>query len=123
VLVGGQDVSSIRQSDLRSQVAYVPQDPVMFHRSLRDNIAFGRLDASDEEIRAAAAASHAAELIEALPAGYDTIIGERGVKLSGGQRQRSQLPVPCCGVRRSLSSTRPSAHSTPRARPSSSAPC
>ncbi len=88
VLVGGQDVSSIRQSDLRSQVAYVPQDPVMFHRSIRDNIAFGRLDATDEEIRAAAAASHAAEFIEALPASYGTLVGERGVKLSGGQRQR-----------------------------------
>ena len=60
----------------------------MFHRSLRDNIAFGRLDATDEELRAAAAASHAAEFIEALPAGYDTLVGERGVKLSGGQRQR-----------------------------------
>lgn len=88
VLVGGQEVSSVRQADLRSQVAYVPQDPVMFHRSLRDNIAFGRLDASEEEIRAAAAASHAADFIEALPGGYDTMVGERGVKLSGGQRQR-----------------------------------
>ncbi len=88
VLLGGQDVASVRQADLRSQIAYVPQDPVMFHRSVRDNIAFGRLDASDEEIRTAAELSHAAEFIEELPHGYDTLVGERGVKLSGGQRQR-----------------------------------
>ncbi|MDQ4070202.1 MAG: ABC transporter ATP-binding protein/permease [Actinomycetota bacterium] len=88
ILIGGQDVSSVRQGDLRAQVAYVPQDPVMFHRTLRDNIAFGRLDATEEDIRAAAAASHAAEFIEQLPQGYDTLVGERGVKLSGGQRQR-----------------------------------
>ena len=69
-------------------VSYVPQDPVMFHRSLRDNIAFGRLEATDDEVRAAAAAAHAAEFIEQLPEGYDTLVGERGIKLSGGQRQR-----------------------------------
>ncbi len=88
VLLGGQDIASVRQADLRSQIAYVPQDPVMFHRSVRDNIAFGRLDATDEEIRTAAELSHAAEFIDALPQGYETLVGERGVKLSGGQRQR-----------------------------------
>ena len=88
ILVGGQDISRLRQADLRSQIAYVPQDPVMFHRSLRENIAFGRPDASDADVRAAALAAHAAEFIELLPAGYDTLVGERGVKLSGGQRQR-----------------------------------
>jgi len=61
---------------------------VMFHRSLRDNIAFGRLDATEDEIRAAARAAHAAHFIETLPLGYDTLVGERGLKLSGGQRQR-----------------------------------
>jgi ATP-binding cassette subfamily B protein len=60
----------------------------MFHRTLRDNIAFARLDASDDEIRAAAAAANASDFIEALPQGYDTLVGERGIKLSGGQRQR-----------------------------------
>jgi ATP-binding cassette subfamily B protein len=88
IAIGGQDIARLRQADVRSQIAYVPQDPVMFHRSLRDNIAFGRLDASDEEIRAAAEAAHAIEFIEALPKGFDTLVGERGVKLSGGQRQR-----------------------------------
>ena len=75
-------------TELREMIAYVPQDPVMFHRSLRDNIAFGRLDATDDEVRLAAEAAHAAEFIEELPDGYDTLVGERGIKLSGGQRQR-----------------------------------
>ncbi len=88
IRIGGQDITRMQQSDLRALIAYVPQDPAMFHRSLRDNIAFGRPDASDEDIRAAARASHAAEFIETLPDGYDTLVGERGVKLSGGQRQR-----------------------------------
>jgi ATP-binding cassette subfamily B protein len=88
IAIGGQDISAIRQADLRWQISHVPQDPVMFHRSLRDNIAFGRLDATEDEIRAAARAAHAAHFIETLPLGYDTLVGERGLKLSGGQRQR-----------------------------------
>jgi ATP-binding cassette subfamily B protein len=88
IAIGGQDISAIRQADLRRQISHVPQDPVMFHRSLRDNIAFGRLDATEDEIRAAARAAHAAHFIETLPLGYDTLVGERGLKLSGGQRQR-----------------------------------
>jgi ATP-binding cassette subfamily B protein len=88
ITIGGQDISTIRQADLRRQISHVPQDPVMFHRSLRDNIAFGRLDASEDEIRAAARAANAAEFIESLPQAYDTLVGERGLKLSGGQRQR-----------------------------------
>jgi len=88
IVIGGQDIARLRQADLRSQIAYVPQDPLMFHRSLRDNIAFGRLDATKDEIEAAAAAANAAEFIAALPDGYDTLVGERGIKLSGGQRQR-----------------------------------
>jgi ATP-binding cassette subfamily B protein len=88
ILVGGQDVASIRQEDLRSMIAYVPQDPAMFHRSLADNIRFGRLDATDEEVREAARLAHAADFIETLPLGYGTLVGERGIKLSGGQRQR-----------------------------------
>ena len=88
ILIGGQDIAKVRQAELRDMIAYVPQDPVMFHRSLRDNIAFGRLDATDDEVRLAAEAAHAAEFIEELPDGYDTLVGERGIKLSGGQRQR-----------------------------------
>jgi ATP-binding cassette subfamily B protein len=88
IAIGGQDVARLRQADLRQVIAHVPQDPLMFHRSLRDNIAFGRLGATEDEIRAAAAAAHASEFIDALPAGYDTMVGERGIKLSGGQRQR-----------------------------------
>ncbi len=88
ILIGGHDIAAISQRDLREMIAYVPQDPVMIHRSLMDNIRFGRLDATDEEVRRAAALSHAVEFIEALPAGYDTLVGERGIKLSGGQRQR-----------------------------------
>ncbi|HEV7759515.1 MAG TPA: ABC transporter ATP-binding protein [Acidimicrobiales bacterium] len=88
IAIGGQDIACLRQADVRSQIAYVPQDPLMFHRSLRDNIAFGRLGASDDEIRAAAEAANATDFIEALPQGYDTLVGERGIKLSGGQRQR-----------------------------------
>ncbi|WP_328563540.1 ABC transporter ATP-binding protein [Streptomyces coelicoflavus] len=91
VLIGGQDISRLRQTDLRSLIAYVPQEPAMFHRSLRDNIAFARPDATDEEIHAAAAAAHVTEFAEQLPDGFATLVGERGVKLSGGQRQRVAL--------------------------------
>jgi ATP-binding cassette subfamily B protein len=91
ILIGGQDISKLRQSDLRSLIAYVPQEPAMFHRTLRDNIAFARPDATDEEIYQAAQAAHVTEFVAALPDGFDTMVGERGVKLSGGQRQRVAL--------------------------------
>ncbi|MFE6938007.1 ABC transporter ATP-binding protein [Streptomyces chartreusis] len=91
ILIGGQDISRLRQRDLRGQIAYVPQDPAMFHRTLRDNIAFGRPDADDAEIRRAAEAAHVTEFADALPLGFDTMVGERGIKLSGGQRQRVAL--------------------------------
>lgn len=91
ILVGGQDIAKLRQSDLRSLMAYVPQDPAMFHRTLRDNIAFARPDATDAEIRQAAQAAHVTEFADDLPDGFDTMVGERGVKLSGGQRQRVAL--------------------------------
>ncbi|KOU35260.1 ABC transporter ATP-binding protein [Streptomyces sp. WM6368] len=91
ILIGGQDISRLRQADLRSLIAYVPQDPAMFHRTLRENIAFARPDATEAEIRRAAEAAHVTEFTEALPDGFDTMVGERGVKLSGGQRQRVAL--------------------------------
>jgi ATP-binding cassette subfamily B protein len=88
ILVGGQPIDRVRQVDLRKAIAYVPQDPSMFHRSIADNIRVGRPGASNEEVRRAAHLAHAAEFVEALPKGYETLVGERGVKLSGGQRQR-----------------------------------
>jgi ATP-binding cassette, subfamily B, bacterial len=91
ILIGGRDIRDLRQADLRSQIAYVPQDPAMFHRSLRENIAFARPSATEAEIRRAAEAAHVAEFVSDLPDGYDTMVGERGVKLSGGQRQRVAL--------------------------------
>ncbi|MFE5890985.1 ABC transporter ATP-binding protein [Streptomyces sp. NPDC056462] len=91
ILIGGQDITMLRQADLRGLMAYVPQDPAMFHRTLRDNIAFARPDATDAEIRRAAEAAHVTEFADALPHGFDTMVGERGIKLSGGQRQRVAL--------------------------------
>lgn len=88
ILIDGQDIAKVTQDSLRSHISYVPQDPFLFHRSLRENIAYGRPEASDEEIFEAARKAHAMEFIDKLPSGLDTIVGERGVKLSGGQRQR-----------------------------------
>ena len=88
VLIDGQDVSACTQQSLRRQVAYVPQEALLFHRSIRENIAYGRPDATDEEVCRAAELACATEFIDRLPAGMDTMVGERGVKLSGGQRQR-----------------------------------
>ncbi|WP_051115842.1 ABC transporter ATP-binding protein [Streptomyces sp. PsTaAH-124] len=91
ILIGGQDISRLRQTDLRGLISYVPQDPAMFHRTLRENIAFARPGATEAEIRAAAEAAHVTEFADTLPDGFDTLVGERGVKLSGGQRQRVAL--------------------------------
>ncbi len=86
--IGGCDIARIAQRSLRECIATVPQEPAMFHRSIAENIRFGRPSATDREVRRAAELAHAAEFVEALPAGYETLVGERGVKLSGGQRQR-----------------------------------
>jgi ATP-binding cassette subfamily B protein len=91
ILVGGQDIARLRQTDLRSLIAYVPQEPMMFHRSVHENIAFARPDATEREVLQAARAAHVTEFAEGLPNGFDTLVGERGVKLSGGQRQRVAL--------------------------------
>lgn len=88
IRVGGLPIARVPLAALRQAIAYVPQDPSMFHRSIADNIRFGRPGATDAEVREAARLAHAAEFIEALPDGYETLVGERGVKLSGGQRQR-----------------------------------
>lgn len=88
VLVDGVDVRDITLASLRGQVGFVMQDTVLFSGSVRDNIAYGRPDATDEAIRAAAEAAQASRFIDELPDGYDTTIGEQGVRLSGGQRQR-----------------------------------
>ncbi len=88
ILIDGQDIAHVTQESLRRQIAYVPQEPLLFHRSVYENIAYGRPDASVEDVVAAARQANALEFIEALPQGFDTITGERGVKLSGGQRQR-----------------------------------
>ncbi len=88
ILIDQQNIAAITQDDLRSSVAYVPQEPLLFHRSIKENIAYGDLTATQEEIIQAATLAHAHEFIEKLPQGYDTLVGERGVKLSGGEKQR-----------------------------------
>jgi ATP-binding cassette subfamily B protein len=88
IKIDGQDISDVSQDSLHRAIAYVPQEAYLFHRSLRDNIAYGRPEATDEEIIDALKRANALEFIEKLPNGLDTIVGERGVKLSGGQRQR-----------------------------------
>lgn len=88
VLIDGADISKVTQSSLREEVALVPQDPILFHRSLMENIRYGRRDASDAEVIAAAKLAHCHDFISTMPHGYKTLVGERGVKLSGGERQR-----------------------------------
>ncbi len=88
IRLDGVDIRELERTDLRSTMALVPQDPVIFGTTARENIRFGRLDATDAEIEQAARAAAAHEFIAALPLGYDTQLGERGVMLSGGQKQR-----------------------------------
>ncbi len=88
MLVDGADVRDVTLTSLRREIGVIAQDPFLFSATVRENIAFGRPDASDEEIERAARLAQAHEFIEALPSGYDTVIGERGITLSGGQRQR-----------------------------------
>ena len=88
ILFDGINLSDLTRSAFRKRMAVVPQDPVIFAASVRDNIRFGRPDATDEEVLKAAQAAAAAEFIKKLPQGFDTYVGERGVLLSGGQKQR-----------------------------------
>jgi ATP-binding cassette subfamily B protein len=88
ILVSGMDVKNVTQKSLRENIAYVPQETALFHRSIAENIAYGKPNATVDEIKRAAKLANADEIIKDMPDGYDTLVGERGVKLSGGQRQR-----------------------------------
>jgi ATP-binding cassette subfamily B protein len=88
ILIDGQNIAQVTQQSLRRAIAYVPQEPILFHRSLFENIAYAKPDATYEEVCEVARRARAHEFIERLPLGYDTAVGERGVKLSGGERQR-----------------------------------
>ncbi len=88
IAIDGQDIAEAKQASLRSQIAIVQQEPILFHRSLAENIAYGRPGASQDEIEQAARLANAHEFISKLPKGYETLVGERGIKLSGGERQR-----------------------------------
>ena len=88
ILIDGQDISKVKQSSLREAIALIPQDTALFHRSVSQNIAYGNLRAKESDIEDAAQEAYADEFIHALPKGYQTKVGEKGVKLSGGQRQR-----------------------------------
>ncbi len=88
ISIDGQDISQVTQDSLRDAISFVPQEPILFHRTLMENIRYGRRDATDAEVLEAAKAAHCAEFIERLPLKYNTFVGERGIKLSGGERQR-----------------------------------
>ena len=88
IRVDGQDIAAVAQGELRRAIAVVPQDPALFHRTIAENIGYARPGATLDEIRLAARRARAEEFIDKLPKGYDTLVGERGVKLSGGERQR-----------------------------------
>ena len=88
IYIDGSDIRDVTQKSLREAIAYVPQESSLFHRSVYENIAYGRIGATQEEVIKAAQLANADEFIRGLPKGYDTLVGERGVKLSGGQRQR-----------------------------------
>ena len=88
ITIDEQDIRSITQEDLRSTISYVPQESILFHRTIRENILYGNVKTTNEEVERVAKKAHAHEFILNLPQGYDTLVGERGVKLSGGERQR-----------------------------------
>lgn len=88
VLIDGIDIRELKQTDLRKQMAYVPQEPLLFHASVRDNIVLSKPDATEKEVREALRTAHALKFVEQLSQGLDSVVGERGVKLSGGQKQR-----------------------------------
>lgn len=88
IFVDNQNIADVTQDSLRAHIAYIPQEPVLFHRTLKENIHYGKRDASDDDVIRAARLAHSADFIEQLPDMYDTYVGERGIRLSGGERQR-----------------------------------
>lgn len=88
ILIDGQDIAHVTLRSLREKIALIPQDPILFHRSLKENIGFGKRHATDREIEEAAKQAHCDEFIQKIPQGYEAMVGERGTKLSGGERQR-----------------------------------
>jgi ATP-binding cassette, subfamily B, bacterial len=88
ILLDGMDIRNVKQTDLRRQIAYVPQEPLLFHATIKENVLLANPHATDAEVREALKSAHALHFIEQLPDGVDSIVGERGVKLSGGQKQR-----------------------------------
>jgi ATP-binding cassette subfamily B protein len=88
ILIDGQNIADVTQDSLREAIAVVPQEPMLFHRTIKENIAYGKLGSTDEEIEVVAKKAQAHEFISGLKFGYDTLVGERGIKLSGGQKQR-----------------------------------
>ena len=88
IRIDGQNIAKLTQDDLHEHIAYIPQEPLLFHRTISENIGYGDSSASQSEIERVAKLAHATEFVENLPKGYETLVGERGVKLSGGQRQR-----------------------------------
>ncbi len=88
ILIDGQDIREITQDSLHQNISFIPQEPMLFHRTILENIQYGNLQASEEEVKEAAKHAHADQFIQTFPNGYNTVIGERGSTLSGGQRQR-----------------------------------
>jgi len=88
ILIDGVDITSISQKNLREEIGFVPQDPALFHRTLMENIRYGKRNATDEEVKEASRLANCDKFIDRLPLGYNTYVGERGIKLSGGERQR-----------------------------------
>jgi ATP-binding cassette, subfamily B, bacterial len=88
ILVDGQNIAGVSQESLRHSISLVPQDPILFHRSLMENIRYGRFEATDEEVIAAAKLAYCDGFISKLKDGYGSMVGDRGIKLSGGERQR-----------------------------------
>ena len=88
ISIGEVDIRDMKQKDLRRMISYVPQEPLLFHRSIYENISYGNPGASKKDVIEAAKLAYVDEFVKELPEGYDTLVGERGVKLSGGQRQR-----------------------------------
>lgn len=116
MLIDGTDIRDVTVSSLREQIGLVPQDTLLFNTTIRENILYGRLDASDEEVWEAVRAANAEKFIKELPNGIETKVGDRGLVLSGGQRQRIAIARALLKIRRSSSSMKRRPRSIRRAR-------